>query len=119
MQAVLYYDGKCPLCAKEMRHLRRLKSDSLNLVDIHALELDAEIKQERLQVLHLELENGEFVTGVDASVRAWRYTRVGWLLAPLRWAIFKPVVDWVYAKWAQRRYDKLYGCKTGVCEPRA
>ena len=119
MRAVLYYDGKCPLCAKEMRHLNRLKSDTLSLVDIHSLDLSEPVRQARLQVLHLEIESGEFIKGVDASVAAWRHTRIGWLLTPLRWAVFKPVVDWVYTKWAQRRYDKLYGCKTGVCEPRA
>jgi predicted DCC family thiol-disulfide oxidoreductase YuxK len=119
MRAVLYYDGQCPLCAREMQHLRRLKSDALSLVDIHALDLDEPIKQARLQILHLELEGGEFITGVDASVGAWRYTRVGWLLAPLRWPLVRPIVDWVYAKWAQRRYEKLYNCQNGVCGPRA
>jgi predicted DCC family thiol-disulfide oxidoreductase YuxK len=35
MKETLYYDGACPLCAREMKHLAKLKRDSLNLVDIH------------------------------------------------------------------------------------
>ena len=38
-QETLYYDGACPLCAREMKHLAKLKRDSLTLVDIHGLEI--------------------------------------------------------------------------------
>ena len=35
----LYYDGACPLCAREMKHLAKLKRDSLELVDIHNTDI--------------------------------------------------------------------------------
>ena len=31
----LYYDGKCPLCLREIGALERLRDDSLGLVDVH------------------------------------------------------------------------------------
>ena len=35
----LYYDGACPLCTREMKHLAKLKQESLALVDIHTIEV--------------------------------------------------------------------------------
>lgn len=117
MSAVLYYDGLCPLCAKEMRVLRRWKSDSLQLLDIHAAELSGDEKAARLQVLHLEIAPGNYLLGVEASVAAWSYTSLGWILRPLQWRIIAPLAKSVYARWAKRRYEKLYGCSADLgCE---
>jgi predicted DCC family thiol-disulfide oxidoreductase YuxK len=117
MSAVLYYDGLCPLCAKEMRVLRRWKSESLQLVDIHAADLNEDEKAKRLQVLHLETSPGTYLLGVDASVAAWSYTAFGWVLRPLQWRLFAPLVQGIYARWAKRRYEKLYGCTPSLgCE---
>lgn len=117
MSAVLYYDGLCPLCAKEMRILRRLKTESLQLVDIHAANLSEDEKAKRLQVLHLEIAPGDYLLGVEASVAAWSYTSVGWILRPLQWRVFASLVEGIYARWAKRRYQKLYGCSADLgCE---
>ena len=43
----LYFDGQCPLCSFEMRHLAKEKHDSLELLDIHSLpDLTAEQRVE-------------------------------------------------------------------------
>ncbi len=34
----LYYDGKCPLCLREIRLLERLQGGQLELVDAHTYE---------------------------------------------------------------------------------
>jgi predicted DCC family thiol-disulfide oxidoreductase YuxK len=117
MSAVLYYDGLCPLCAKEMRVLRRWKSDALQLVDIHTTDLSEDEKAKRLQVLHLEISPGNYLLGVEASVAAWSFTSFGWVLAPLQWRVLAPFVNGIYARWAKRRYEKLYGCSASLgCE---
>jgi predicted DCC family thiol-disulfide oxidoreductase YuxK len=117
MSAVLYYDGLCPLCEKEMRVLRRWKSDTLQLVDIHATDLSEDEKTKRLKVLHLELSPGNYLLGVEASVAAWSYTSFGWLLRPLQWRFLAPLVQGIYARWAKQRYEKLYGCAASLgCE---
>ncbi len=110
MTAVLYFDGQCPICAKEMKLLNRWKSDGLALVDVHSADLSETLKAQRLQILYLELGDGKALQGVDASVAAWSYTPFGWLLSPLRWFWLKPLVDVIYQRWAARRYQRLYAC---------
>lgn len=109
--AVLYYDGKCPLCAQEMRWLQKLARKDLQLVDVHkATDLTDAQKEMYLRTLHLRDASGHWLKGVDASVAAWSYTALGFLLRPLRWRVFTPLVDRLYARWADRRYCKRYAC---------
>ena len=105
----LYFDGNCPLCRREMAHLTRLKSDDLVLQDIHELpDSDAlPNKASMLQSLHLRKDGG-WVTGIDANIAAWQYTRIGFFWRWLSWPIVKPVATWAYRTWATRRYAKRY-----------
>ena len=113
--ATLYYDGKCPLCSREIACLRRLQWRDLDFADVHQLtEYSEDSRQKMLKVLHLRDSNGHWHTGVDATVMAWSYTPYGWLFKPLRWPMIRQVVDWVYSIWAARRYAKLYAC--GACQ---
>ncbi len=135
MTDTLYYDGQCPLCVKEMDRLRELKSSTLELQDIHALDDlavtealesiggDSQKTVERapeqvstttmpsktalLKVLHLQ-RDGQFITGIDANIAAWQHTRYGWLWRWLSWPIIRPIVEIVYDRWAKWRYDRLY-----------
>ena len=108
----LYYDGMCPVCAREMEHLGRLKRDSLALVDIHQIDITNEMPSKEDLLLNLHLKRGdEWLVGADANVAAWQHTRFGVLWAWLRWPVVKQIVDPVYAFWAKRRYDDLYGAK--------
>lgn len=104
----LYYDGQCPLCAVEMRHLDDLKQETLELVDIHSLELSAEEKTARLLLLHYEQVDGTTLTGLDANVAAWQHTRWGWAFRWTRWPVIRQIADRVYRFWAEIRYRKLY-----------
>jgi predicted DCC family thiol-disulfide oxidoreductase YuxK len=113
--ATLYYDGKCPLCSREIALLRRLQWRDLDFADVHSLsEYSEERRHNMLKVLHLRDQTGRWYTGVEATVMAWSYTPYGWLFKPLRWPIIRKVVDRVYNIWAARRYAKLYAC--GVCQ---
>lgn len=108
---ILFYDGKCAICSKEIKLLTRMKDPSLTLIDIHSEECsDAAVGKsalELLSVLHLKTADGKWLTGVDASVNAWRHTSIGWLLLPLRWPLIKPIVDRLYHKWASKRVCNL------------
>ncbi len=114
---ILYYDGQCSLCSKEMARLRKLKGANLELRDIHTLQDPAlgpfnlgenrPDKDRLLRVLHLE-RNGIFLTGVDANVAAWEHTPIGFLWRWMRWQLIRPVVELAYNRWAQWRYDRLY-----------
>jgi len=106
----LYYDGACSLCAREMKHLAKLKRESLDLVDIHGVQITDEMPSKEELLLNLHLRRGnEWVVGADANVAAWQHTRLGALWAWLRWPVIKQIVDPVYAFWAKRRYEGLYG----------
>ena len=112
--ATLFYDGKCPLCSREIEALRKLQAGGLDFSDVHGLsDYTEEQRQNMLKVLHLRDNNGHWHTGVDATVMAWSFTAYGWLFKPLRWPVMRRVVDRVYDVWAQRRYTKLYAC--GAC----
>jgi predicted DCC family thiol-disulfide oxidoreductase YuxK len=106
----LYYDGACPLCAREMKHLANLKRDSLELVDIHNTDITDDMPSKADLLLNLHLKRGDdWVVGADANVAAWQHTKLGALWAWLRWPIIRTVIDPVYAFWAKRRYEGLYG----------
>ncbi len=108
--ATLYYDGRCSICAKEMQRLEKMKSSELELVDIHKLEPvsglpDAETL---LRTLHLRLSDGQFLTGVDANIAAWNFTRIGPLFRWMKWPIIAPIFDIFYTRWTRWRYERLY-----------
>lgn len=106
----LFYDGRCPLCRREISALRKLSSERLSLVDAHTHEPSAgEPDREALLTrLHLKTSDGDWLSGVDATVRAWSHMRWGSLLKPLRWPLLAPLADRAYDHWARRRYEGLY-----------
>ena len=111
----LYYDGNCPLCMREVRLLQRIAGPGLVLQDLHtAPEHRGEpTRLEKLSTLHLQTGSGRWLTGVDATVRAWSHTRWGFLFRVLRWPLVGALADIAYRYWARKRYQRLYGC--GEC----
>ncbi len=111
----LFYDGNCPLCMREVRLLTRIADDGLLLTDLHDVsEKPGEPSSlEKLKNLHLRTADGEWLTGVDATVRAWSHTRWGFLFSLLRWPLLGPLADAAYRYWARKRYQRLYDC--GEC----
>ena len=111
----LYFDGQCPLCAGEIKHLREKRGDALALVDIHTLPEGSELddvgpgSDVLLRTLHLRRADGQWLTGADANVAAWEGTRQGRFMRALRWPVLRPIVDVIYRLWAQWRYRRLYG----------
>lgn len=108
-ETVLYYDGACGLCSREMATLRKLANKELRLQDIHALSKDEQNelppKKDLLTLLHAGTSDGRWVVGADANVLAWQYTRFGKMFKWLRWPFIRSVVDFIYGKWAVRRYE--------------
>ena len=106
----LYYDGACPLCTREMKHLAKLKQGSLALVDIHTIEITDDMPSKEDLLLNLHLKRGDsWIVGADANVAAWQHTRIGVLWSWLRWPGIRQLIDPLYAFWAKRRYEGLYG----------
>lgn len=118
-QDILYFDGQCPLCAREIRTLRRLQQGGLAFVDVHQQSEHAEDerpgREQLLRRLHLRRADGHWEVGLPATVRAWSHTRAGVLFRPLLWPGLFLVADWVYRRWADRRYERKYAC--AICRP--
>jgi predicted DCC family thiol-disulfide oxidoreductase YuxK len=62
-----------------------------------------------LRELHLQKADGDMLVGIDANVAAWQHTRYGMLLRWMAWPGIRALTSRVYAFWARRRYQRLYG----------
>ena len=112
----LFYDGQCPLCAKEIRTLRKLQRGNLIFADIHEQRDDSAnlpSHEALLRRLHLMTWTGEWVIGLPANVRAWSHTPFGFLFKPLLWPGIFQIASRIYGKWADKRYERKYACAIG------
>jgi predicted DCC family thiol-disulfide oxidoreductase YuxK len=105
---ILYYDGACPLCSAEIKKLARFSDAGLELKDIHELDgvednLDKDLLLSRL---HLKTANGEWVTGLNANIRAWQHTRFGALWRLLDLPVINRFSRRAYEFWLQSRNKK-------------
>ncbi len=105
----LFYDDACPICSAEMAKLAKHHDDGLELTPISALP--AEQQSALRRELHLRTDDGEWLKGLEANVRAWRHTRyskaANVLLHPLfRWAAELGYQTWLaYYQWTRRRRE--------------
>ncbi|MFT5130075.1 MAG: putative DCC family thiol-disulfide oxidoreductase YuxK [Rhodothermales bacterium] len=84
-QLVIFYDGQCPLCSREVSHYaRRDRHNVLRLVDIAEPSFDAVAEGvDPLLVharFHVRLADGQLTTGVDAFAAIWEALEI-WPLA--------------------------------------
>jgi predicted DCC family thiol-disulfide oxidoreductase YuxK len=104
----IFYDGGCPLCAAEMRHLNSLDSArKIAYEDIYAADFIARFpqidQQEADRILHGQLANGELIYGLDVTYQAWVLVGKRKWVAILRWPIIKPIADVIYLLFARHR----------------
>ena len=105
----IFYDSLCPLCAKEMDHLKRRdkqkKIDFVSLQDpqcqIDYPELDID---KAMRVLHAKHADGHWLQGLDVTHHAWSLVGRGFLTAPLRWPGVSRIADVAYLFFAKHRY---------------
>ena len=110
---IIFYDGHCPLCRKEMDHLRRYNTDGvLRFEDIQQDDFEHRYPQLDWDALnnriHVQRPDGTVVTGLDATHAAWQAVGKGWLYAPLRWPLIRHVADYAYSLFARHRYSISY-----------
>lgn len=107
-ELTIFYDGGCPLCVSEMRHLCRLdREGKIALQDIqadgfaqrfpHIDPLHAD------QILHGQLANGEMIYALDVTYTAWSLVGKRHWVAVLRWPLVKQVSHWAYLFFAKHR----------------
>ena len=103
----LYYDGACPLCRAEVNKLRSLTRGALELENIHDLEPADGVpdKQTLMSRLHLRTADGEWLTGLDANIRAWRHTPLRYLWRALGSWPLRPISSRAYEFWLRQRQN--------------
>jgi predicted DCC family thiol-disulfide oxidoreductase YuxK len=121
----LFYDGLCPLCAREIAHYRRLLSDEeAGFLDITDPDFDA--RQHGLdpaavhRVMHVKVGD-EVRTGVEAFLAIWdAIPRYRWAARLGRLPGVRPLLSLGYAAFARlrpllpRRREPI--CLTGACK---
>ena len=93
----LYFDGQCPLCAREIKILNRHATESrLLFIDISSGAFDAKALRftfEQMQSsLHARFADGRWVTGLDATLWSWRAAGLGFWVSPLTWRATRPLL---------------------------
>jgi predicted DCC family thiol-disulfide oxidoreductase YuxK len=91
----IFYDGQCPLCAKEMTSLKHHDTENkISLIDIHSSTFDQDYpninKQRALSILHGLDSNNNLLLGLDVTYQAWRtVNKYKWLIV-----LRKPPIKW-------------------------
>lgn len=118
---VVFYDGGCPICRREIGFYQRLdREDAIDWRDIarqpKSLEgtgVDWGTAMRRFHVLDVE---GRMRTGVDAFALVWEQLPGWWLLARVvRGLRLVGPLERLYGWYADRRYARR--CKTNTCGP--
>jgi predicted DCC family thiol-disulfide oxidoreductase YuxK len=119
LRPVVFYDGGCPLCRREIAHYQGLdRAGAVDWVDL--LNAPERLRQagistaEAMARLHVLDTNGALVTGVMGFVTLWRrlpyYRHLASLVTGLR--LVGPL-DWAYRRFAARRFK--HRCADGFC----
>ena len=120
-EITILFDGDCPLCAREIRMLRRLDRGRgrIGFEDIAAPGFDAgRLGTDHATLMariHGVLDDGRLIEGVEVFRRAYAAVGLGWLLAPTRWPLLRPLFDWAYRIFARNRL-RLTGRAGADCE---
>jgi len=115
MKAMMFFDGGCPLCRREVAHYRFLdRRNRVGWIDIsreaevlstHGIDSDAAMKR-----LHAIDERGRVVSGASAFVAVWRqlpvYRYLAWFVERLG---LIPLLDRLYVRFAAWRFRRRCG----------
>jgi predicted DCC family thiol-disulfide oxidoreductase YuxK len=120
----VFYDGECPLCAREIRMLERLDRGRgrIAFADIAGPGFDAGryglTPRDVMDRIHAALPDGRIIEGVEVFRRAYAAVGLGWLLAPTRWPGLRGLSDAAYRLFARNRLrltGRAHACETGHC----
>jgi predicted DCC family thiol-disulfide oxidoreductase YuxK len=122
MKPVMFFDGGCPLCRREVAHYRRLdRADAVQWLDIAAdpapLQPLGIAPADAMRRLHVLDRDGRLQTGAWAFAAIWEvlpYYR--WLARLVRLPGVLSVLDWGYRRFADWRFARR--CGDGECSLR-
>lgn len=118
-QPVVFFDGACPLCSREIAHYRRIdKTQRLHWVDAYNQQdvlagygLDL---QRAMAELHVLDDSGHWHRGVDAFIVIWDHLPgYRWLARLISITGLRTPLGFAYRHFAAWRYRRR--CDTGSC----
>jgi len=122
---ILFYDGQCPICQKEVAWLRwKNKHGKLGLQDINAEDFEPahyhKTHDEMMAEIHGAYPDGTIIKGLEVFSAAYSAVGLGWLMAPTQWPLLKPMFAKFYALFARNRlrWGRLLSkkaCANGKC----
>ncbi len=118
----VFFDGDCPLCAREIRMLMRLDEPArrIRFTDISAPDFDAGNVGLSLEALmdriHGRLPNGELVEGVEVFRRLYEAVGFRRLVKLTRLPGVSHLLDVCYTLFAKNRLRLTGRCAPGACE---
>lgn len=97
---VVWYDGGCPLCTREIALMRRLdRRGAIEFLDVSSPDASCPIDRRDLLARFHARENGVMLSGAAAFAAMWRAIP---LLRPLGWAARNRVIlrglEWLYLR---------------------
>lgn len=116
---ILFFDGQCPLCRKEIKHYQRIdharRIDWQDLFDPHTDVSQHGITHEAaMKVIHAVSQDGQVLKGVAAFMLIWRelpgYRHLARIISTLH---VETLLDRLYHAFARRRYRSR--CRSGHC----
>lgn len=121
-KVIVYYDGLCVLCSREIEHYRRSRgADLINFVDICAPGFDPAshgVDPKAVhRVMHVKRADGTLATEVDAFIAIWTTLPGYWLLARIaRFGLVRFFLNIGYQLFVRvrpylpRRSSDIYAC---------
>ncbi|WP_461516123.1 thiol-disulfide oxidoreductase DCC family protein [Porticoccus sp.] len=118
---IVFYDGSCPLCRREINHYMKIARDNL----IHWVDIsrdDSQLRQfnlstdEAMRRFHVVDQMGNVAIGVAAFLIMWQ-TLPGYrhLAHIIRFLHLTPLLELCYEWFAKRRYRRACGRQAGSC----
>jgi predicted DCC family thiol-disulfide oxidoreductase YuxK len=116
----VWFDGACPLCAREVAFLRRLdRRGRILFTDLAAPGFDAAATgiawQALMDRIHARLADGTVVEGVEVFRRLYSAVGLGWLVAPTRLPGVRQALDLAYRIFARNRLRLTGRCQDDAC----
>lgn len=108
-ELTIFYDGDCPLCSLEMRHLKAVdRHNKIELENIREADFFARFPEidyaQAVKVLHARTADDRLLTGLEVTERAWTLVGFGPLLGALRCTLTRPLLDRAYDRFARNRH---------------
>ncbi|KEF41635.1 MAG: thiol-disulfide oxidoreductase [Cyanobium sp. CACIAM 14] len=109
-ELTLLFDGGCPLCQREVETLRRRDRGRgrLAFVDVDDPAYDPASYggvsyAEAMGRMHALRADGVVIRDLEVFRQAYAAVGLGWLYAPTRWPLLRPLLEALYGLWARWR----------------